>query len=151
MGDAVAFHAEGELGFRLVLDEDLDTTERERAMSGEIYMLRERIRQFYFRHEGMPGGPAIWTEVQAERERAHAKHGEMSMDLLDPLDPFGVRRDVITEEWGEVAREYNDARHEGRGVDPGRLRKELIQVAVVAGAWADALTPLVIAVERSGS
>lgn len=78
----------------------------------------------------------------AERERAHTKHGETSMESADPLDPEGVRRDIITEEWGEVAKEYNEARHERRQVDCGRLRAELIQMCAMTGAWADVLTPL---------
>lgn len=95
-----------------------------------------------------PGGPGIWAEVQAERLRAHAKHGDTSMESADPLDPEGVRRDIITEEWGEVAKEYNEARHERRQVDCARLRAELIQMSAMTGAWADALTD--VAAPQSG-
>jgi hypothetical protein len=81
----------------------------------------------------------IYREVRAERERAHAKHGETSMESADPLDPAGVRRDIIMEEVGEISREYNEARHERRPVDPAALRSELVQLAAMAVAWADAL------------
>lgn len=81
----------------------------------------------------------IWTEVAVERDRAHAKHRATSMESMPVDDPDGARRDIITEEWGEVAREYNEARHTARPVDRVALRKELIQLAAMAGAWADAL------------
>jgi NTP pyrophosphatase (non-canonical NTP hydrolase) len=83
----------------------------------------------------------IWDEVQAERERAHAKHGETSMETLPVTDM--TRLSVLVEEVGEVAREFNDARHLPDPFGPDRraaLRTELIQVAAMAGAWADALT-----------
>jgi NTP pyrophosphatase (non-canonical NTP hydrolase) len=79
----------------------------------------------------------IWDEVQAERDRAHAKHGDTSMEAL-PVDDL-TRLTVLMEEVGEVAREFNEARHHPP-LDRGRLRKELIQVAAMAGAWADVLT-----------
>lgn len=79
----------------------------------------------------------IWTEVQAERERAHAKHGKTSMESL-PVNDL-TRLTVLMEEVGEVAREFNEARHRG-SLDFPALRKELIQVTAMAGAWADALT-----------
>jgi hypothetical protein len=85
---------------------------------------------------------SIWDEIQAERERAHVKHGATSMESADPLDPEAVHRDIITEEWGEVAQEYNEARHERRQVDCAKLRAELIQMSAMTGAWADSLTAL---------
>jgi NTP pyrophosphatase (non-canonical NTP hydrolase) len=78
----------------------------------------------------------IWEEVQAERERAHAKHGDTSMEAL-PVDDL-TRLTVLTEEVGEVARCFNEARHRPP-LDAAALREELIQVAAMAGAWADAL------------
>lgn len=84
--------------------------------------------------------PDIWTEVAAERERAHAKHRETSMEQ-QPVDAL-LRLSILTEEVGEVAKEMNDARHFGY-LDHAALRKELIQVAAMAGAWAAALTPIV--------
>lgn len=84
--------------------------------------------------------PGIWTEVAAERERAHAKHRDTSMEQ-QPVDAL-LRLSILTEEVGEVAKEMNDARHFGR-LDHAALRKELIQVAAMAGAWAAALTSVV--------
>ncbi len=81
----------------------------------------------------------IWAEVAAERARAHAKHGDTSMESADPRDPTGRRFRILVEEVGEVGQEWNDAEHDGRPVDLARVRKELIQVAAMAGAWADAI------------
>lgn len=80
--------------------------------------------------------PEIWREVQAERERAHRKHGDTSMEAL-PVDDL-TRLTVLMEEVGEVARWFNESRR--RDMQNGELRAELIQVAAMAGAWADALT-----------
>jgi NTP pyrophosphatase (non-canonical NTP hydrolase) len=79
---------------------------------------------------------SIWAEVQSERDRAHAKHGDTSMEAL-PVDDL-TRLTVLMEEVGEVARWFNEAR--SRDMQNGELRAELIQVAAMAGAWADALT-----------
>lgn len=87
---------------------------------------------------------SIWNEVAAERVRAHAKHGATSMESMPVDDPDGARRDIITEEIGEVAREFNEARHDRRSVDLAKLRKELIQVAAMTGAWADAIGALAV-------
>lgn len=78
----------------------------------------------------------IFDEVRAERARAHAKHGDTSMESSAP-DTLR-RLAILTEEVGEVAKEFNDAEHDGRSVDQTKLRKELIQVAAMAAAWADA-------------
>lgn len=84
-------------------------------------------------------GPAdIYEQVRVERERAHAKHGDTSMESSSAHDPVGRRYRVLAEEVGEVAKEFNDAEHDGRPVDLVKLRKELIQVAAMAVAWADA-------------
>lgn len=93
---------------------------------------------------------AIYDEVRAERIRAHAKHGRTSMEETDPLDL--MRLAILMEEVGEVAEEFNEHRHkaadeEAMGVMPFEreqhlrawLRKELIQVAAMATAWADVL------------
>ena len=39
----------------------------------------------------------------------------------------------------KVAKEFNEARHRGGPVDLPALRKELIQTAAMAVAWADAI------------
>lgn len=80
----------------------------------------------------------VFDEARAERARAHVKHGVTSMESTPAHDPTGRRFRILTEEVGEVAEEFNDAEHEGRPVDLAQLRTELIQVAAMAGAWADA-------------
>lgn len=98
----------------------------------------------------MSASGAIWTEVQAERERAHREHGDMSMEAQPPT--AWLRLAILVEEVGEVAKVYNDARHRAQamgwdeddffsGQAEVELRAELVQVAAMAGAWADALTP----------
>lgn len=84
------------------------------------------------------GRLGIYQELRAERVRAHAKHGETSMESMLPLSM--PRLTILLEEVGEIAKEFNDARHERRDVDKAALRAELIQVAAMAAAWADALT-----------
>lgn len=80
---------------------------------------------------------SIYHEIEAERNLAHAKHGATSMEYMGRRDP--QRFLILAEEVGEVAKEFNDARHENRDVDPVKLRAELIQVAAMAAAWADAI------------
>lgn len=89
----------------------------------------------------------IWDEIHAERARAHAKHGDTSMESVRADDPTGRRLRILLEEVGEVAREFNDAEHDQRPVDLARVRAELIQVAAMAGAWADACTDFASTVE----
>lgn len=79
----------------------------------------------------------VYDEVKAERERAHALHGDTSMEAF-PADSLD-RLAILTEEVGEVAKEFNEARHDGRSVDLAKLRKELVQTAAMALAWADAI------------
>jgi hypothetical protein len=82
----------------------------------------------------------IYEDVNNERERAHALHGFNSMEgPHEAHDPYGVRKDILIEEIGEVSKEFNEARIAGRAVDLKALRKELIQVAAMACAWADAI------------
>lgn len=87
----------------------------------------------------MVGLASVYAEVAAERARAHALHGDTSMESYPPEDPTGKRYRILVEEVGEVAKEFNDADHDGRPVDLQHLRKELIQVAAMASAWADAI------------
>lgn len=74
----------------------------------------------------------IWDEVQAERDRAHAKHGEESMEALDVTDL--KRLAILMEEVGEVAHALT---YDGY---LSELRSELVQVSAMAGAWADAIS-----------
>lgn len=83
-----------------------------------------------------PDCMAVLAEVRRERIRAHEKHGDTSMESL-PTDDL-TRLTVLMEEVGEVARWFNESRR--RDMQNGELRAELIQVAAMATAWADALT-----------
>jgi NTP pyrophosphatase (non-canonical NTP hydrolase) len=94
------------------------------------------------------GRTDIYREIRAERIRAHRKHGATSMEELPVTDM--TRLSVLMEEVGEVAREFNEARHrQHRGLLPqaereqsldlAALRRELIQTAAMAAAWADAI------------
>ena len=80
----------------------------------------------------------VYDEVRAERERAHRKHGDTSMESQPILSHR--RASILTEEVGEVAKILNDVEH---GLDFGSaapaLRAELIQVAAMAVAWAEAV------------
>lgn len=80
---------------------------------------------------------SIYAEIRAERERAHAKHGEQSMET-QPIDA-PIRMTILMEEVGEVAREFNEA--QSGTLDRASLRAELVQVAAMATAWADAIDP----------
>ena len=80
---------------------------------------------------------SIWDEVRVERERAHAKHGDRSMESWIPASM--LRLSILLEEVGEVAREFNEAALGDGAIDLASLRAELIQVAAMAGAWADAI------------
>lgn len=79
----------------------------------------------------------IWDDLAAERNRAHALHGSKSMETRAPADESRLR--ILTEELGEVAREFNDAEINDRPVDLFTLREELVQLAAMAAAWADVL------------
>lgn len=82
-------------------------------------------------------GGGIYAEVKAERDRAHAKHGDTSMEA-QPCD-HPMRLSILMEEVGEVAKEFNEGRHRGEGPDLTLLRAELVQVAAMSTAWADAI------------
>lgn len=79
----------------------------------------------------------IWDDMAAERKRAHALHGAKSMEHRAPADESRLR--ILTEELGEVAREFNEAELDGRPVDLFNLRDELVQLGAMAAAWADVL------------
>lgn len=77
-------------------------------------------------------------DVRAERHRAHLKHSGYhgngkSAEEMPVDDPLWLP--VLTEELGEVAREICDHRYSR----PHHLRAELIQLAAMASAWADAI------------
>lgn len=72
----------------------------------------------------------VYDDVAAERARAHAKHGDDSIEGIDGDDPRWLA--ILMEEVGEVA-------HEQTYDATGSLRAELVQVAAVAAAWVDAI------------
>lgn len=82
-----------------------------------------------------PPHRTIFDEMRAERERARKKHAASNMEEM-PLDDTR-RFTILTEELGEVAKEFNEARWKQAPVDLAKLRKELIQLASAAAAWAD--------------
>lgn len=81
----------------------------------------------------------IYREIDAERRRAHAKHGPKSMESAAPHDMKRLR--ILMEEVGEVAREFNEADIADRPLDLVATREELIQVAAMAAAWAESCGP----------
>jgi hypothetical protein len=92
-------------------------------------------------------GPAIYDTLgdiarerirQEERCAAKRSEGENWRSCADPENSDDARFPVLAEEFGEVARELNDARAEKRPPGPN-LRVELIQLAAVAAGWAEAL------------
>lgn len=96
-------------------------------------MVREAAREALRRLDTV----TVWAEAQAERDRAHAKHGDKSMEAWPADHP--ARLSILMEEVGEVAREFNEAGLNNVTVDYAALRAELIQVTAMAGAWADAI------------
>lgn len=82
----------------------------------------------------------VYEEIRAERDRAHAKHGDKSMEGWAPNSL--MRYTILAEEVGEVAKEINDAALFNDGLNYPALRKELIQVAAMAAAWADKIEGL---------
>lgn len=90
---------------------------------------------------------AIWVEVQAERDRAHEKWKDSNNGSMERMPVDSDRRmTILTEEVGEAAKELNDywlAVAAGNTTTSAdflqALRLELIQVAAMAGAWAERL------------
>jgi hypothetical protein len=93
---------------------------------------------------GHPEIKAVLDEVLAERLRQEQllAAGKFSWTCADPRVPDPLKLTVLAEEFGEAAREVCEA------IDPAkrapietaqRLRKELIQIAAVAVAWAEAI------------
>lgn len=71
-----------------------------------------------------------WAEIEQARAKAHAKHGENSIEGILPSSPRWLP--ILVEEIGEVS-------HELTYDSTGSLRAELIDVLAVASAWLDAL------------
>lgn len=83
---------------------------------------------------------SIHDEVDAERERAHLKHGKTSMRSLGW---WAHRRStILAEEVGEVATVLNDFDHRKIATSEEfrvKLREELIQTAAMAVDWIEAI------------
>ena len=81
----------------------------------------------------------FWYDVMEERGRQCGllDSGKFTVDVADRRTPWGQKLAVLVEEVGEVGVEVCDA-GEGRP-DPGKLRRELTQVAAVCCAWAESL------------
>lgn len=99
----------------------------------------DSIELSFQRYVEYHAGCGVYTEVAAERLRAHRKHraANHSSEQL-----AGDHRDwlsILGEEYGEVCRALNYDTNDG-GIP--HLRKELIQVAAMACAWVDALDRL---------
>lgn len=80
-----------------------------------------------------------YTDVHIERIRAHAKHGNNSIEHKDFEDAAWLP--ILLEELGEVSRELNEARHGNRS-DSNQLtmlKAELIQLAAMTCAWIAAI------------
>lgn len=77
----------------------------------------------------------IADQIEEGRRKAHAKHGENSIEGIHALDPRWLP--ILVEEVGEVAQAMNDG-DLGLFDSDERLRQvraELIDVATVAVAW----------------
>lgn len=81
--------------------------------------------------------PRIYAEIAAERERAHAKHGDKSMESAAWDDMKRLR--ILMEEVGEIAKVFNelDLGVITLAVARQQCRKECIQTAAMATAWAE--------------
>lgn len=75
-------------------------------------------------------------EFERARQTTLLEKGLIPEDIADVIVGDETKLSVLMEEVGEVAREIN----EGPNLD--RLKKELIQVAAVAVAWAESIYEL---------
>lgn len=83
---------------------------------------------------------APYRDVQAERDRAHAKFKDSAAGSREAAvydDPSWLP--ILVEEVGEVANELNEAALDPYGDYRAELRGELVQVAAMACAWIDAI------------
>lgn len=92
----------------------------------------------------------LFHEISRARIAAHEKHGENSIESIDPSDPRWLS--ILVEEVGEVAHELTYDAHRvdaysGEPLPPeeqherarAALRAELIDLLAVASAWVGAL------------
>lgn len=85
----------------------------------------------------------IRVELERERQRKLLEEGEIFFDVAAVREDDGAKLSVLVEEVGEVARAMNDAGDQAElrdylaSLKP--LQEELVQVAAVAVAWAEAI------------
>jgi len=79
---------------------------------------------------------AVYDEVHAERNRAHAKHGAKGNSRENAHWTDKEWLPILMEELGEAAHELT---YDAYGGHRARLRAELIQVAAMSAAWIDAI------------
>ena len=85
-------------------------------------------------------GEAVEAVYQERGRQEELKHkGKFAYTCADPEMTHPERLAVLGEEFGEVCHEVNEGIGVGREVNVAKLRKELIQVAAVAVAWAEAV------------
>ncbi len=146
----------------------VERANRELGENADTFKLLERARELVIGDRvawadplpvGHPGTKIVLDEVLAERLRQEQLRaaGKFLWTCADPTKPNSEKLAVLSEEFGEVAREVTelviardkfDARGSAvevfntlHGKAMANLRKELIQVAAVAVAWAEALKP----------
>jgi hypothetical protein len=88
----------------------------------------------------------ILSLVNEERNRQEdlKRKGKFAYTCADPASDLFTNSDkltVLVEEVGEAAHEINEGIGPGRRVDMAKLKKELIEVAAVAVAWAESINP----------
>ena len=90
-----------------------------------------------FEDTGLALSELTLAAVQGEATRAHVRHGPNSM--MNPTASDERRLAILAEEFGEVARELNEAVIHARPVEREHLVTELIQTAAMAASWAEVL------------
>jgi hypothetical protein len=85
----------------------------------------------------------ILSEIHAERDRQEKlrEEGRFTHTCASPDLPDATKLAILVEEVGEAARAVIEKGRHANDVHGVELRKELIQVAAVAVAWSEALTP----------
>jgi hypothetical protein len=90
-----------------------------------------------------------WTEIEQARAKAHAKHGQNSIEGITAADPRWLS--ILSEEGGETSEatllawnallqaRIGRIAHEQTYDATGSLRGEIVDVLAVASAWLDAL------------
>lgn len=84
----------------------------------------------------------VLEEVRRERERQESllAAGRFPFTAADPTRLNAEKLPILGEEFGEVSKEVYEDGLGARGA-AAKLRTELIQLAAVATAWVEALTP----------